>query len=138
MSFSVESSKQLWTVELSLLSADLIAMAHGRNVGTSDYGTLPNQPTDTTICSNDSTYAVNNNSMSSNDLKPGVKIKAYVDFTEFNKNYEEYIKNQSTKNSSDVSDMDDRNSQNDIEILDEQSSRSSNQSSDWEVLRVEE
>lgn len=122
-------------------------MAHGRNVGTSDYGTLPVQQADTTICSNDSTYAISNNSMSSSDMRTDGKMKAYVDFTEFNKNYDQYLREQaaqksndssSNKNSSDSSDMEqDRTSQNDVVILDRQSPRSSNQSSqssEWEVL----
>lgn len=109
-------------------------MAQGRNVGTSDYGTLPTQPVDTTICSNDSTYAIISNSIPTSDLKTGGPVKAYVDFTEFNRNYKEYLKNQTTKDSSDASDSDDRNSSNSVAILDRQSSRSSNQSEEWEVL----
>lgn len=57
---------------------------------TTGYGTMPMQGVDATICSNDSSN-VNENSLVTNSAKKTGKIKAYVDFTEFNKNYEEYL-----------------------------------------------
>lgn len=123
-------------------SPELTAMAQEKNIGTFDYGTLPIQQTDTTICSNDSNYAINNSRMPSNDPKTNGKIKAYVDFSEFNKNYEEYLRDQAAKNSTKEAakesakhaDLDDRSIQSDLVILDRQSSKSSTQSEEWEIL----
>lgn len=48
---------------------------------------------DATICSNESSY-VGTKSVESCTFKEESKIKAYVDFTEFNKNYEKYLQSQ--------------------------------------------
>jgi len=60
-------------------------------IGTSGYGTLPMQVADATICSTESNYAINSGACNTAP-KHDNKIKAYVDFTEFNKNYEEYLR----------------------------------------------
>lgn len=67
------------------------------------YDTFSNQVTDQTICSEDSNYASLNNSSNSRAPEQETKIKAYVDFTEFNKNYEEYLKRKGLQEMSDGS-----------------------------------
>lgn len=103
-----------------------------KNIGTSGYGTLPLQAPDATICSNDSIYT---NSLTNNPQKPHEgKVKAYVDFTEFNKNYEEYLKKKGVRKSCDQPEPDSATN-NDVKVLERQNSSSSNQSEEsWEVL----
>lgn len=106
-------------------------------VGTSDYGTLPMQPPDATICSDDSAYAMVNNSLINNGENQ--KIKAYVDFTEFNKNYEQYLEKNGIKESSEES-VDDGSSDSEITpgsevkmVVERQNSHSSDQSEGWDI-----
>lgn len=53
------------------------------------------QAPDATICSSEGSY-VGNKSIDSSSIKENVRIKAYVDFSEFNKNYEQYLLKQQT------------------------------------------
>lgn len=87
------------------------------------------QAPDATICSNNSAYAMGNSLGNIAKQEPN-KIKAYVDFTEFNKNYQEYLDEHGEKESST-----DSTAQEISMKLDRQSSRGSNQSSDWEILQ---
>lgn len=81
-------------------------------------GTPKQQAVDATICSMDS------NSEAQGSLpKPEGKIKAYVDFSNFNRNYEEYLKQAGQKS--------DKASANGSQKPD---SRSSQASKDWVVL----
>lgn len=117
---------------------------------TSGYSTLSMQALEATICSTDSSYVMGNNA-GNIVLKQEGKIKAYVDFTEFNKNYSEYMEKHGVQElsdgSSNPSDSEDAcpadsNDTSDINhnqhlinmVLDRQNSSSSNQSEDWEVI----
>lgn len=61
-----------------------------KNNKPSSYGGL--QEAEATIRSIDSAYATGNEKVDDPKKPHEVKIKAYVDFTEFNKNYAEYLK----------------------------------------------
>lgn len=85
---------------------------------------------DATICSNDSNYALGGSLVSTKTPKNEQTIKAYVDFTEFNKNYEDYLTQTNTKKLRDI----DSENKSDEERF--ENSTSSNTSSDWEVLNT--
>ena len=58
-----------------------------------DNGIMPIGATDATICSDDSAYAAQNSIVDDSPKTEGpAKVKAYVDFTDFNRNYEDYLK----------------------------------------------
>lgn len=60
--------------------------------GMSGFGTFRIQPCEATIRSNDSGYAVISNDRVNNMPREEGKIKAYVDFKDFQRNYIEYLK----------------------------------------------
>lgn len=91
---------------------------------------------DATICSTDNSYA---SMVGGKSTKQEETIKAYVDFTEFNKNYAHYLKKHGLSDSDD----DDIKAHSRSEIISSDSvdmiatrkeSHSSVQSDDWEVL----
>lgn len=54
---------------------------------------MPNrQAVDATICSNDSGSYASQASLPNTSIKQSNKVRAYVDFSDFNKNYEEYLR----------------------------------------------
>lgn len=108
-----------------------------KNIKASRYGRL--QEPDLTIRSIDSAYATGNG-RPDNPKKPHEgKIKAYVDFTEFNKNYAEYLEKKGISKLKDKyasrPESDKDNANGDKKNLERQNSSSSNQSEEsWEVL----
>lgn len=83
---------------------------------------VPMQVADATVRSNDSSSHTTANNMTAGVPKQDDKIKAYVDFTEFNKNYEDYLKKKQE------AELQSRNNSN------ANSEGKSSSSEDWEIL----
>lgn len=94
------------------------------------------QAVDATICSVDSSTD-GQGSMVNTRPKPDGKIKPYVDFTDFNKNYEEYLKrnNKSQMNQTPFNSNNEANPKGDSgPVLDRSNSNSSQSTEEWVVL----
>lgn len=103
-----------------------------KNNKPSRYGRL--HETEATIRSIDSAYATGNGKVDNPKQPHEGKIKAYVDFTEFNKNYAEYLKKKGVNKLIDRSPSD-QGKDGHKKNLERQNSSSSNQSEEsWEVL----
>lgn len=110
------------------------------NRETSGYGSFPmDWNADATMRSNDSAYNTGNSPSANSTTKQDGKIKAYVDFTEFNRNYEAYLQRNGLQELDDSSAgkvNHERTLPKDVTVhLERQnSSSSSTQSEGWEVI----
>lgn len=94
------------------------------------------QAAEATICSIDSN-SDGQGSMVNTSHKPEGKVKAYVDFSDFNKNYEDYLKQtvqRQAEQSADKGDKIDDTNNDKQPVLDRSGSNSSQTTKDWVVL----
>lgn len=98
---------------------------------------IPAQQTaDATICSNASS-SYGQASLISNAAKQGGKVKAYVDFTDFNKNYEDHVRKTEPKPEPAMGAKDTRDKAKEScvdSVLGRSNSNSSQSTEEWVVL----